>query len=169
MLPKIEKILYATDLGPGSPYVFRYALSLARQYDAKIVIVKAAEPLSTFGQSLVELHISHAQSEEIHRQARQQVKSDIKGRLHAFCEAELTRAEDGEERVEAIEVVEGHPFEVILEQAQKVGADVIVMGTHRHTVLGEAMLGTTAQKVVHSATIPVLLCRLPDGYAEEGA
>ncbi|NIQ95175.1 MAG: universal stress protein, partial [Desulfuromonadales bacterium] len=86
MLPKIEKILYATDLGPGSSQVFRYAMSLARQYGARIDILKAAEPLSTFGQSLVELHISHDQSEEMHRQGRLQVKKDIQQRLHDFCE-----------------------------------------------------------------------------------
>ncbi len=70
MLPKIKTILYATGLGPAAPYVFRYALSLARQHEARIIAVHGMEPLSTFGQSLVEQYISHEQSEEMHQQAR---------------------------------------------------------------------------------------------------
>ena len=106
MLPEIKTILYATDLGPGAHQVFRHALGLAQQYDARIVIVKAAEPLSTFGQSLVELHVSHADSEQRHRDAREQVKQEIVERLHAFCLAELARAADGEQRVADICVVD---------------------------------------------------------------
>lgn len=162
MLPEIKTILYATDLGPGAPQVFRHALGLAQRYDAKIVIVKAAEPLSTFGQSLVELHISHADSERLHREAREQVRGDIADRLHAFCLAELARTADGEDRVADICVVDGQATEVILEQAQKFDADLIVLGSHRHSALGEALLGTTTQKVLHRATLPVLVVRISD-------
>ena len=42
------------------------------------------------------------------------------------------------------------------------------MGSHRHTVLGDAMLGTTTSKVLHSATQPVLVVRIPEGFQEEG-
>lgn len=166
MLPKIKKILYATDLGAGSSQVFRYAVSLARQYGARIDIVKAAEPLSPFGQSLVELHISHDQSEEMQRQARLKVKKDIQQRLHDFCDRELSVAADGEDLLDNVYVIEGQPFEVIIEKAREVEADVIVMGSHRHSVVGEALLGTTAQKVLHSSEIPVLLVRIRDGKNE---
>ncbi len=168
MIPKISKILYATDLGPGAPYVFRYALSLARQYDARISILNAMEPLSSFGQSLVELHISHQQSEDIHRQAREHVKKDIVARVEKLCEKELTSDPEGRKRVADILVLEAPPALAIIDEAKRLGADLIVMGTHRHTVLGEALLGTTAHKVLHMAEIPVMLVRIPDGYKEEG-
>lgn len=162
MIPSIHKILYATDLGPGSPHVFRYALSLAQQYGASIEIVKAIEPLSNFAQALVELHVSRADTERHHRDEHDQVLAQIRRRLHDFCVAELSRAEEGEQRVTSIEVLEGQAFEVILDEARRISADMIVMGTHRHSVLGESLLGTTAQKVVHSSVIPVLLVRIPE-------
>ncbi|MDF1581448.1 MAG: universal stress protein [Desulfuromonadales bacterium] len=160
MLPKIKNILYATDLGPGAPQVFRYALSLAQQYDARIIIVKAVEPLSTFGQSLVELHVTHAASEQLHRDARKQVRATIVQRLHDFCAAELSRADEVEQRVSDIRVVDGQPCEVILEQARQIDADLIVLGSHRHSVFGEALLGTTTQKVLHRSERPVLVVRI---------
>ena len=43
-------------------------------------------------------------------------------------------------------------------------ADLIVMGTHRHTVVKGTLLGNTALKVLHDATIPVVMVRIPEGY-----
>ena len=162
MLPKIKTILYATDLGPGAVQVFRHALGLAQQYDARIFIIKAAEPLSAFGQSLVELHVSHADSEQMHKEAREQVRAEISKRLHAFCLAELARAADGEERVADISVLDGQASEVILEQAKNIDADLIVLGSHRHSVLGEALLGTVTQRVLHRAQKTVLVVRISE-------
>lgn len=160
MLPEIKTILYATDLEPGSPYVFRYALSQAQRYQAKVTVVHAMEPLSRFGQSLVELHISHQNSEKMHADARKQVREEILQRIHEFCEKEACLVE--ENMVEDILVVEGMPDQVILDEARKLGADMIIMGTHRHSVVGEMLLGTTAHKVVHSSEIPTLLVRIPE-------
>jgi len=42
------------------------------------------------------------------------------------------------------------------------------MGSHRHTVLADAMLGTTTLKILHHSTIPVLVVRIPKNYQEEG-
>ncbi|MBE0598489.1 MAG: universal stress protein [Desulfuromonadales bacterium] len=168
MLPKIEKILYATGLGPAAPYVFRYALSLAQQYDATIIAVHGMEPLPTFAQSLVELHISHEQAEELHRQARQKAKERLQERIERLCGSETCLDLRGQNRVSAIHIVEGQPSQVVLQVAAESGADLIVMGSHRHTVIGEALLGTTTHKVLHGTDRPVLVVRIPEGYREQG-
>lgn len=168
MIPKIEKILYSTSLGPGAPYVFRYALSLAQAYQAKIFVVNAMEPLSTFGQSLVELHISHSQSEKIHQEARQKVKDNLLGRVKRLCAKESASIPDGVCSIQDIEVREGRAAQVILSKAKEIAADVIVMGTQSHSVLEEAMLGSTARKVIHATSIPIYLVRIPENYQEEG-
>lgn len=168
MLPKIKTILYTTGLGPAAPYIFRYALALARQHDARIVAVHGMEPLTPFAQSLVELHISHEQSEEMHRQAREAAKTRLRERIQRLCEMEANHDPEACNRVSEIRIVEGSPAQVVLATAAEVGADLIVMGSHRHTVLGEAMLGTTTHKVLHGADRPVLVVRIPEGYREEG-
>lgn len=53
----------------------------------------------------------------------------------------------------------GHPATEILKAAEKEKAHMIVMGTHGHGVLGTAVLGSVAQRVVSDAQIPVLLVR----------
>jgi len=168
MLPKIEKILYATGMGAGAPHVFRYALAFAKQHDAQIIAVSAIEPLSSFAQSLVELHISHERSEEIHAQARLQAKQRLKERIAQLCEKECRLDQQCEQRVSEILIEEGQADQVILAAAESCAADMIIMGSHRHTAIGDAMLGTTTHKVLHSATLPVLVVRIPKGFHEEG-
>ncbi|MEI7783503.1 MAG: universal stress protein [Betaproteobacteria bacterium] len=47
----------------------------------------------------------------------------------------------------------------IVKAADKEGAHMIVMGTHGHGVLGRAMMGSVAQRVVTDSPVPVLLVR----------
>jgi len=162
MLPKIETILYATDLEAGSPQVFRYALSLAQKYDARIAILHAVEPLSKFAQNLVELHVTHQVTEKLHQEAREKLKQEIENRLEQFCRDELTGDPEGRKRVCSIDVLDGLPAEVIIDQAETLDADLVVMGTHHHTAVGEALLGSTAHRVIHRIARPTLLVRITE-------
>jgi len=42
MLPKIETALYCTEMGRNTPFIFRYAYAIAKQFGAKIVEEKQA-------------------------------------------------------------------------------------------------------------------------------
>lgn len=167
MLPKIETILYATGLGSGRLYVFRYALALARQHQAKIVAVHAIEPLSTFAQNLVEQYISHNSSEKMHSESRENIKTEIKARMEQLCTRECNHAPPCDNPVSAIHVVDGYPDQVIVGIAKDVSADIIVMGANSHGKVGEVMMGGTTRKVLHSATQPVLVVKIPKDYVAE--
>jgi len=168
MIPKITKILYTTSLGTGAPYVFRHALCLAQAHQAKIYLVNAMEPLSSFGQSLVELHVSQSESKQIHQQAQQTIKNNLLARAKRLCEKEATNTVGGMDLVEDISVVEGQADQVILARAKEIDADMIIMGTQRHSIVEKALTGSTARNVMHHSQIPVLFVRIPDGYSEKG-
>ena len=53
----------------------------------------------------------------------------------------------------------GHLAEVIVQEAEDLGADTIVVGSHGRSGLAAAFLGSTAYKVVHLADRPVLIVR----------
>jgi nucleotide-binding universal stress UspA family protein len=53
----------------------------------------------------------------------------------------------------------GQPAEALLKHAKDTRCDMILIGSHGMSELGKALLGSTAGKVLHSATIPVLLVR----------
>jgi nucleotide-binding universal stress UspA family protein len=54
-------------------------------------------------------------------------------------------------------VGEGHPAERIVEAAR--GMDLVVMSTHGRTGLAHFLLGSTAERVVRHATVPVMVVR----------
>ena len=55
--------------------------------------------------------------------------------------------------------VVGNPKEDILAAAKKEQSDMIVMGTHGHGLIGRALMGSVAQRVVTDSEIPVLLVK----------
>ncbi len=55
----------------------------------------------------------------------------------------------------------GRVADLIIEEASKWGADLVVMGTHGRSGLRHAVLGSTAEAVVHGSNVPVLLVRVP--------
>lgn len=161
MMPKIETILYATDLGPGARHVFRYALALAGQNRAKLIAVHGIEPLSTFSQSLLEQYIPHEVSEEMHSKARERVKAELEARLENLCAEECGGDPSYRNAVGTILIVDGYPAQVILKAAKEYSADLIVLGAHSHTVVGEVVVGSVARKVLHAASQPVLVVKIP--------
>jgi len=57
------------------------------------------------------------------------------------------------------EAVQGGAAKEILEEAEKFGAGLIVMGTRGHSELSGLLLGSVATKVVHHAQCPVTVVR----------
>lgn len=55
--------------------------------------------------------------------------------------------------------VVGHPVEEILKAAATEKSHLIVMGTRGHGVIGRALIGSIAQRVVSDCDIPVLLVK----------
>ena len=57
------------------------------------------------------------------------------------------------------ELAYGEPAKEIIEWVQKKGCDLVAMSTHGHRFLADVFLGTTASRVQHSISAPVLLLR----------
>jgi nucleotide-binding universal stress UspA family protein len=55
--------------------------------------------------------------------------------------------------------VVGHPVEEILKAAVSEKSHLIVMGTRGHGMIGRALIGSIAQRVVSDSDIPVLLVK----------
>ncbi|MCE2879804.1 MAG: universal stress protein [Comamonadaceae bacterium] len=59
----------------------------------------------------------------------------------------------------SLRYVVGVPALEIIRAVGKEGAHMVVMGTHGHGLLGRAMMGSVAQRVVTDSPVPVLLVR----------
>lgn len=82
----------------------------------------------------------------------------------AHCEEYLQKAADGIKQAATTltvttAVLEGPVADAILDRAEEVGADLIVMSTHGRSGMERWLLGSVAEKVVRGAKIPVMLIR----------
>ena len=57
------------------------------------------------------------------------------------------------------ELAYGEPDKEIVKWVEQKGCDLVAMSTHGHRFLADLFLGTTASRVQHSISVPVLLLR----------
>jgi nucleotide-binding universal stress UspA family protein len=151
----IRTILHATDLGAHGPAIFNHAFVLAKQFGAKIHIVHALEPISEYGHAMVETYVPPEMLESVRNQGFEAARKEMHRRLEKFCEDKLHA--DAHTVVADMRVVEGMPAQVILDEAKRLNADLIVLGTHGLSALGEIFLGSVAHKVIMRSPVPVFL------------
>jgi nucleotide-binding universal stress UspA family protein len=53
----------------------------------------------------------------------------------------------------------GDPAKKIVELADSIGADLIVVGSHGHGAISSALLGSVSRGILHRARRPVLVVR----------
>lgn len=173
-LPKVDvkKILYATDLSENARFAFAYAVSLADLYNASITFIHVLPEVPDIIDKSVIGYISEARWEEIKSQNVEEAREAIIGKrrdhlairdaLHQFSE-DVRESRVGEGFVtDDIIVVRGNPVEEILKYSEERNCDLIVMGTHGHGTLADAMMGSTARRVLRRSQKPVLVVRLPE-------
>jgi len=106
MIPKIRKILYATDLSENSAYAFYFAIDFAQKHNANIIILHVVEPISSHARPYIEM----GKIVEIEQDDIKEAIEEIKNRLQSFC-----RRVEGEIGPPCIELVSktlvplGHP------------------------------------------------------------
>ena len=57
------------------------------------------------------------------------------------------------------ELAYGEPAREIVKWVRQKGCDLVAMSTHGHRFLADIFLGTTANRVQHNISVPVLLLR----------
>ncbi len=154
MIPKIKKILYATDLSAGASHAFGYAISIAQSNEAKISIINVYEKLSH--NTNIEMRSEDFLS------AKNKLIASIKVRMENYGKKEGLDECLYSSLIENVYVASGNPVEKIIGQAKEGSYDVIVMGTHGHGFLYSALIGSTARKMIKYSDIPVLVVRLPE-------
>ena len=137
----LKKILVPTDFSENAGFAYAYARELAEKFEATIVVVHVAEPISyPIGPGQIAVGWENLESE-----LSTTIERNLEEALTAFdgLEARATRRD-------------GSPFAELVRAARDEHADLIVMSTHGHTGIKHLLIGSTAEKVVRKAPCPVL-------------
>jgi len=137
---RFDKILFATDFSEASRHAQRYAVALARLFDARLFALHVetpAESLMPYGE----------------------VSSSLLGKMREVREIQMHLLQESLQR-------EGIPFACLLEVGDtkekiceiihQYSIDLLVLGTHGRQGLTRVLLGSTAENVFRSVTLPVL-------------
>jgi nucleotide-binding universal stress UspA family protein len=145
---EIKTIVVPTDFSEYAEHAFQWALAMAADWNAKIVLLHAAPRLYlAYPESIYLVDLAKMEQEII---------ADAEKRLGELAAQKGTKTVTVETRV-----VLGDPVWEICQAAEQEQADLIVMGSHGRTGLSHVLLGSVAERVVRHAPCPVLVARLP--------
>lgn len=146
---KLKKILCPTDFSEASFEALKYAISLARSTQAKLILMYVVnQKLFSEGLSLARVSAPESLGKEMADEGRR--------RLKMLIPAEERDGIDWETNVRS-----GNPAQEVIRYAKENSVDMIVIGTAGHSALERMMLGSTAEKVVRGAHCSVLTVRPP--------
>lgn len=144
---QIKTILYPTDFSRGARAAMDHAISLANDYNAKLVLLHVVEDIP-----IAEWYIPSALS-----------VADLVEDLRKSAGQEMDRwVAEASSKVKDVEkmVASGVPFVEIIKTAREKNIDLIIIGTHGRTGIDHIIFGSTAEKVVRHASCPVLTVRI---------
>src|SRR6476620_4992414 len=151
----IKTILVPTDFSDYSEYAFQWALGLAADCKAKVILFYATPTMSylVFPESVYYPDLSRMERDLI---------ADAEKQVTQFAAKKGTSAVPVETRVSL-----GEAAWEICRAAEREHADLIVMGSHGRTGLSHVLLGSVAERVVRHASCPVLVARMPKSEEAE--
>jgi nucleotide-binding universal stress UspA family protein len=132
-------ILVALDGSADSRTALRHAVTLAEDQNAKLTLLTVVPHQATpVGPGVA----PPPETDESHNAIIRQALKEIPGNVGV-----TTRLEHGEIADTLLKAVKGDDY------------DLLVMGSHGHSRVHRALLGSVSEKVLHKAAVPVLMLR----------
>ena len=147
-MAKLRTIVVGVDFSEAGRSALSCAIGLAKALEAEIHLVHGLHIPP-------EVRLTSDWREQLRERAHQGIREAI-ARVeseHVACDFSLS---------------EDHPVPAILSLAEKVGADLIVIGAQGHSALEHVLLGSVAERTVRQARCPVLTVP-PPGEARSRA
>lgn len=142
-----DRVLHPTDGSEGAEVATKHAIELARRFSTPVhalfvVDVSAVQSTDAYATTNFEATVELIEAEG----------SERIDQIHE-------RAESEEVDVTS-EITRGTPADAITAEADS--GDIIVMGTHGRTGLDRYLIGSTTEKVVRTADVPVVTIPIPE-------
>jgi nucleotide-binding universal stress UspA family protein len=142
----MKTIIAALALDGGDDPVAARAMQLAAQHDAALILIHVIEDMDTGEAGLPSGMDAAAVRNMLERHAANRVDAIVTRMAPENRPACIIRA--------------GRPFEAIMDLAEQEKADLVVIGPGKAKTLRERAFGSTADRIVRAAPVPVLVVRL---------
>ena len=148
-----KSILCPTDLSPISVKALQKAVELAHTFDAKLTLLHVHEHIMDENE-MVMLRVSVDHYQEIQNKRLAEVEQKMA--------EEVTEAQGEDLDVDCLQREGKRPYKEILNVADEIAADLIVMATNGRSGFEEFFMGSNAENVVRRSKCPVLTIRVPE-------
>ncbi len=129
-----KNILVTIDCSSVDEKILEHVALLAKQNKAKVVL----------------LHVVHSHTLDQERALREKAQT--------ILDRYLKKLQD--QGVEAVvRIRSGEPEKEILDEIAKNDYDLVAMGTHGHTFLGDILFGSVSDTLKHKISVPLLLIK----------
>ena len=146
-----RKILVAVDGSTASAKGLREAIRLAKTDSARLFILHVVDEYPAF--AALDGMMAGAPGADL-------VPALREGGKRVLARAKTTAEKAGVPAKAVLrEMLSGPAAYPIVREARKLGADLIVLGTHGRRGVRRLVLGSDAEQVVRTASVPVLLVR----------
>lgn len=144
-----DRILVPTDGSEGIRRVVDHATRLAAAHGSTLAVVYVVNTAA----------VANLPMETSWEGVSEMLREEGEGALEAAEDAAASVDPD----VPVVRaMLEGNPAREIVGYADREGCDLICMGTHGRGGVSRLLLGSVAERVVRSATVPVLTVRVDD-------
>lgn len=127
-----------------------HAVELAQKFGSKIILLRVVQPVNYM---LTEL----GSAEDL--TLMKKLYESLKRESMAYLQRQEERLKRDAVEASAILLDGVQPAQTILETADALDADVIIMSTHGRTGVGRWLFGSVAENVVRHSKVPVLSIR----------
>ena len=147
-IENVSSVVTPVDFSDNSRLIAESAVFIAGNFQADLILVFIVQRFEDYSGFFVpQMSIPDFE---------QDLFSQAEGRMTAFCKELKAYAKDKGAGVISGKVLVGDVAEQIVDFAEEQGDGLIVMGTHGYKGLEKIMFGSVADKVVKSASCPVL-------------
>jgi nucleotide-binding universal stress UspA family protein len=147
----ISKIIVPSDGSKTAQIAAAYAVDLAKQLKAAIIVLSVIDQRSLIAQT--------ASASETPRHIIEPIEDYLREAAEGYT-GEIKKLCDKSGVAATISIKKGHPVDVIVKEAKRSKANLIVMGSRGRSALSATVLGSVSYGVIHNdKSIPVLIVR----------
>jgi len=149
----MKKVLIALDYGPTAQNVAESGFSFAKSLNAQVTLIHViADPsyYTSMAYSPIMGFNGYLDAGDLQPDLLDGIRTASEDFLNK------TKIHLGDETIQTM-VIEGDAAQTIVETANNMQADTIVLGTHSRQWLEAIVMGSVAEKVLHHASMPLFI------------
>lgn len=143
----MKNILVAVEINESDRKLLNFAKQLASKFSSKTWIIHVAAPDPDFvGYEVGPQYIRDARADTLKKEHR---------KLHEYLEI----LDEENIKSDAL-LIQGPTVEILEKEIDKLGIDMVVIGSHKHGFFYEALVGDTSTRLIKNVDIPVTIIPL---------